>query len=89
MLDTRRVQVIANRMGFYELVVYLEEHRKIRPRHLYRKDRGIVLEVLRSKTLFPESINQLCDFLMGGSEGDTVPDCERKAGSGDGLHYER
>ena len=27
MLDTRRVQVIANRMGFYELVVYLEEHR--------------------------------------------------------------
>ena len=28
MLDTRRVQVIANRMGFYELVVYLEEHRK-------------------------------------------------------------
>ena len=28
MLDTRTVQVIANRMGFYELVVYLEEHRK-------------------------------------------------------------
>ena len=28
MLDTRMVQVIANRMGFYELVVYLEEHRK-------------------------------------------------------------
>jgi len=27
MLDTRRAQVIANRMGFYELVVYLEEHR--------------------------------------------------------------
>lgn len=27
MLDTRLVQVIANRMGFYELVVYLEEHR--------------------------------------------------------------
>jgi len=27
MLDTRRVQVISNRMGFYELVVYLEEHR--------------------------------------------------------------
>ena len=27
MLDTQRVQVIANRMGFYELVVYLEEHR--------------------------------------------------------------
>ena len=27
MLDTRMVQVIANRMGFYELVVYLEEHR--------------------------------------------------------------
>ena len=28
MLDTRMVQVIANRMGLYELVVYLEEHRK-------------------------------------------------------------
>ena len=28
MLDTRMVQVVANRMGFYELVVYLEEHRK-------------------------------------------------------------
>ncbi len=27
MLDTRMVQVIANRMGLYELVVYLEEHR--------------------------------------------------------------
>lgn len=28
MLDTRMVQVIANRMGFYELVVYLEEHKR-------------------------------------------------------------
>lgn len=28
MLDTRTVQVIANRMGFYELVVYLEEHKR-------------------------------------------------------------
>lgn len=28
MLDTRTIQVIANRMGFYELVVYLEEHRR-------------------------------------------------------------
>ena len=28
MLDARMVQVIANRMGFYELVIYLEEHRK-------------------------------------------------------------
>ena len=28
MLDTRMGQVIANRMGLYELVVYLEEHRK-------------------------------------------------------------
>ena len=28
MLDTRMAQVIANRMGLYELVVYLEEHRK-------------------------------------------------------------
>ena len=28
MLDTRMVQVIANRMGFYELVVYLEEYKR-------------------------------------------------------------
>ncbi len=28
MLDTRMVQYIASREGFYELVVYLEEHRK-------------------------------------------------------------
>lgn len=28
MLDIRRVQVIANREGFYELVIYLEEHRR-------------------------------------------------------------
>ena len=28
MLDTRAVQYIANREGYYELVVYLEEHAK-------------------------------------------------------------
>lgn len=28
MLDTRMVQFIADRMGFYELVIYLEEHKK-------------------------------------------------------------
>lgn len=28
MLDTRLVQVIANEMGFYELVIYIEDHRK-------------------------------------------------------------
>ena len=28
MLDTRMVQVIANRMGFYELVVYLDKHKR-------------------------------------------------------------
>ena len=28
MLDTRMVQVIANRMGFYELVIYIEEHKR-------------------------------------------------------------
>ncbi len=28
MLDTRMVQWIANREGFYELVVYLIEHKK-------------------------------------------------------------
>ena len=27
MFDTRTVQYIANREGYYELVVYLEEHR--------------------------------------------------------------
>ena len=28
MLDSRAVQRIANREGFYELVIYLEEHRQ-------------------------------------------------------------
>ena len=28
MFDTRAVQVIANEMGFYELVIFLEEHKK-------------------------------------------------------------
>lgn len=28
MLDVRMVQYIANREGFYELVIYLEEHPK-------------------------------------------------------------
>lgn len=28
MFDVRTVQVIANRRGFYELVIYLEEHWK-------------------------------------------------------------
>lgn len=28
MLDTRTVQYIADRMGFYELVVYLDEYKK-------------------------------------------------------------
>ena len=28
MLDVNRVQVIANRMGFFELLIYLEEHRR-------------------------------------------------------------
>lgn len=28
MFDWKAVQVIANRKGFYELVIYLEEHRK-------------------------------------------------------------
>ena len=28
MLDTRMVQAIADRMGFYELVAYLEEHKQ-------------------------------------------------------------
>lgn len=28
MFDTRAVQVIANEMGFIELVIFLEEHKK-------------------------------------------------------------
>ena len=28
MFDVNRVQHIANRKGYYELVIYLEEHRK-------------------------------------------------------------
>lgn len=28
MLDSRAVQVIANRLGFYELVVFIEENRR-------------------------------------------------------------
>ena len=28
MFDTSAVQVIANEMGFYELVIYLEDHRR-------------------------------------------------------------
>lgn len=28
MFDTNAVQVIANKMGFYELVVFIEEHKK-------------------------------------------------------------
>lgn len=28
MLDTRMVQYIANREGFYELVIYLDEHKR-------------------------------------------------------------
>ena len=28
MFDTRMVQYIANREGYYELVIYLEEHSK-------------------------------------------------------------
>lgn len=28
MLDTNMVEIIADRMGFYELVIYLEEHRR-------------------------------------------------------------
>ena len=28
MLDTDVVQIVADRMGFYELVIFLEEHRR-------------------------------------------------------------
>ncbi len=40
MLDTRMVQVIANRMGFYELVIYLEEHKKEYVNFIFTGDTG-------------------------------------------------
>ncbi len=40
MLDTRMVQVIANRMGFYELVIYLEEHKKEYANFIFTGDTG-------------------------------------------------
>lgn len=42
MLDTRMVQVIGNRMGFYELVVYLEEHRQEYVDFILTSDTGVV-----------------------------------------------
>ncbi len=40
MLDTNMVQVIANRMGFYELVIYLEEHKKEYVNFIFTGDTG-------------------------------------------------
>ncbi len=40
MLDTRMVQVIANRIGFYELVIYLEEHKKEYVNFIFTGDTG-------------------------------------------------
>ncbi len=40
MLDTRMVQVVANRMGFYELVIYLEEHKKEYVNFIFTGDTG-------------------------------------------------
>lgn len=40
MLDTRTVQYIANREGFYELVVYLEEHKKEYVRFIFTGETG-------------------------------------------------
>lgn len=40
MLDTRTVQYIANREGFYELVVYLEEHKKEYVRFIFTGKAG-------------------------------------------------
>ncbi|MEY8439253.1 DUF5049 domain-containing protein [Anaerotruncus colihominis] len=40
MLDTRTVQVIANRMGFCELVIYLEEYRRGYVNFIHTGDAG-------------------------------------------------
>ncbi|MCI9443713.1 DUF5049 domain-containing protein [Acutalibacter sp. 1XD8-33] len=40
MLDTRTVQVIASRMGFYELVIYLEEYRRGYVNFIHTGDAG-------------------------------------------------
>ena len=40
MLDTRMVQVIANRMGFCELVIYLEEYRRGYVNFIHTGDAG-------------------------------------------------
>ena len=40
MLDTNMVQVIANREGYYELVIYLEEHKHEYARFIMTGDSG-------------------------------------------------
>lgn len=40
MFDTRTVQYIANREGYFELVIYLEEHRKEYVDFILRGDAG-------------------------------------------------
>ena len=40
MFDTNMVQVIANREGFYELVVYLEEHKREYSRFILTGETG-------------------------------------------------
>ncbi len=40
MFDVNRVQVIANREGFYDLVIYLEEHRKEYSRFILTGETG-------------------------------------------------
>ncbi len=40
MLDTRMVQVIANRMGFYELVIYIEEHKREYVKFIFTGEAG-------------------------------------------------
>lgn len=40
MLDTRTVQYIANREGFYELVVYLEEHKREYVKFIFTGETG-------------------------------------------------
>lgn len=40
MLDTRMVQYIANRKGYFELVIYMEDHRKEYTHFIFTGEEG-------------------------------------------------
>ena len=48
MFDVNRVQHIANRKGYYELVVYLEDHRKEYP----HGERALNMQISTLQTCF-------------------------------------